>query len=228
MSRHFGSLFALDDVSFSMAAGDFLVIVGPNGAGKTTLVRTLARLARPSSGTVLLTGDDWLAAPAGRQVEVGVVSHATFLYDGLSALENLVFYATLYGVKDPERSARQALEDAELGNISERRAGTLSRGQAQRLSIARSALHDPRILLLDEPYAGLDPHAASRLGVALGRLRSAGRAIVLTTHDLARVPAAVTHYLVLVAGRVADAGEWSTLAEGELADRYARAVARTE
>jgi heme exporter protein A len=228
VSRHFGSLFALDEVSFSMDAGDFLVIVGPNGAGKTTLVRTLARLARPSSGTVRLTGDDWLAAPAERQVEVGVVSHATFLYDGLSALENLVFYATLYGVKDPERSARQALEDAELSSLSDRRAGTLSRGQAQRLSIARSALHDPRILLLDEPYAGLDPHAASRLGVALGRLRSAGRAIVLTTHDLARVPAAVTHYLVLVAGRVADSGEWSTLAEGELADRYSRAVARTE
>jgi heme exporter protein A len=88
-----------------MAAGDFLVIVGPNGAGKTTLVRTLARLARPSSGTVRLSGEDWLSAPAERQVEVGVVSHATFLYDGLSAFENLVFYATLYGVEDPERSA---------------------------------------------------------------------------------------------------------------------------
>lgn len=212
----------------SISAGDFLVIVGPNGAGKTTLIRMLARLTRPTRGTIRLGGEEWWSAPAARQGDVGVVSHATFLYDTLTAIENLELYARLYGLSSPRDRATEALDEVGLSNIASQRAGTLSRGQAQRLSIARASLHQPRILLLDEPYAGLDPHAASRLGEALARLRSDGRAIVLTTHDLTRVPDAATHFLVLVAGRVADSGPWRDLEADPLTERYARAAARLE
>lgn len=188
----------------------------------------LARLTRPTSGTIHLDGEEWWSAPAARQGDVGVVSHATFLYDALTAIENLELYARLYGLPSPRARAAEVLEEVGLSSIASQRAGTLSRGQAQRLSIARSSLHEPRILLLDEPYAGLDPHAASRLGEALGQLRSDGRAIILTTHDLARVPVAATHFLVLVAGRVADSGTWRDLESNSLADRYSRASARME
>lgn len=210
-------------MSFALAPGDFLVVVGPNGAGKTTLVRTLARLARPTTGRILLDGEDWLAAPPGRQREVGVLSHTTFLYDGLTALENLRFYATLYGLTDRERRARSALAAAGLEDLAGRRAGSLSRGQAQRLAIARAVLHEPRLLLLDEPFSGLDPHAAARLSEALSSLAATGRTILLTTHDLARVPAAATRWLILVQGRVREEGAWPDSSR-TLAEAYDRAA----
>ncbi|MGH7557038.1 MAG: heme ABC exporter ATP-binding protein CcmA [Gemmatimonadota bacterium] len=223
LSRAYGAVRALDEVSFVLDEGELMVVVGPNGAGKTTLVRTLARLARPTAGAVRLGGEDWLDAPASRQREVGVLSHATYLYDRLTAMENLRFYARLYGLADPDRRAREALRSAGLGGLAERRAGTLSRGQAQRLSIARAIIHEPRLLLLDEPLAGLDPHSVKRLIAALGDLRSAGRAILFTTHDLARVPGAATRFLILVDGCAVDSGRWEVATDG-LAERYERAV----
>ncbi|MGH7570715.1 MAG: heme ABC exporter ATP-binding protein CcmA [Gemmatimonadota bacterium] len=224
LSRAYGVVRALEDVSFVLDEGELMVVVGPNGAGKTTLVRTLARLSRPTAGAVRLAGEDWLSAPAARQREVGVLSHATYLYDRLTALENLRFYARLYGLADPDRRAREALASAGLDELADRRAGTLSRGQAQRLSIARAVIHEPRLLLLDEPLAGLDPHSVKRLVAALADLRSAGRAILLTTHDLARVPGAATRFLVLVNGSAIDSGPWKEAATDGLAERYERAV----
>lgn len=225
LSRAYGHVRALEDVSFGLDEGELMIVVGPNGAGKTTLVRTLARLSRPSSGTVRLGGEDWLRASAERQREVGVLSHATYLYDRLTAIENLRFYARLYGLADPERRAREALDEAGLNGLADRRAGTLSRGQAQRLSIARAVLHEPRLLLLDEPLAGLDPHSVNRLLGALAELRSAGRAILFTTHDLARVPGSASRFLVLVDGRAVDSGRWTEASPDGLAERYERAVA---
>lgn len=198
--------------------------MGPNGAGKTTLVRVLARLARPTAGRILLDGEDWLAAPPERQSEVGVMSHATFLYDGLTAAENLRFYGRLYGLDDPDRRAREALAGAGLEDLAGRRVGSLSRGQAQRVAIARACLHAPRLLLLDEPFTGLDPHAAGWLGTALAALAASGRTILLTTHDLARVPLAATRWLILVAGRIRAEGKWGGLPAGALAEVYERLV----
>ena len=109
LTRAYGAVRALDEVSFSLDQGELLVVAGPNGAGKTTLVRTLARLSRPSAGTVRLAGGDWLDAPAVRQREVGLLSHSTYLYDRLTALENLEFYARLYGLSDPQARIRSAL-----------------------------------------------------------------------------------------------------------------------
>ena len=211
-------------MSFSLDQGELLVVAGPNGAGKTTLVRTLARLSRPSAGTVRLGGAEWLDAPATRQREVGLLSHSTYLYDRLTALENLEFYSRLYGLADPQARIRSALEKAGALDLADRRAGTLSRGQAQRVSIARAILHDPRLLLLDEPHAGLDPHSIRRLNDALADLRTAGRAILLTTHDLARVPESAARFLILVEGRVVDAGRRDDARNG-LERRYERAVA---
>ncbi len=228
LSRAYGAVRALEEVSFVLDQGEMMVVVGPNGAGKTTLVRTLARLARPTAGAIRLGGKDWLEAPAARQREVGVLSHATYLYDRLTAIENLRFYARLYGLPDPERRAREALESAGLDELAERRAGTLSRGQAQRLSIARAVLHGPRLLLLDEPLAGLDPHSVKRLIAALADLRSAGRAILFTTHDLARVPGWATRFMILIDGRAVDAGSWGDASPDGLTERYEHAVAEQD
>jgi heme exporter protein A len=221
----YGARFALDDVSFDLEAGEFLLVLGPNGAGKTTLLKLLARLARPSAGRVWLGGEDWLAAPAERQREIGVLSHASWLYDDLTALENLRFFATLYGLPDADPRARRALATVGLEDAAERRVGHLSRGQAQRVSIARAILHDPGILLLDEPYAGLDPRAAARLSDSLDAVHAAGRTVVLTTHDLARAPSAATRYLVVVEGRTRSEGR---LPAGDLDAMYERAVAEAE
>jgi len=209
-------------VTFTLEEGGFLVVLGPNGAGKTTLLKTLARLIRPSAGSVSLDGEDWLAAPADRQREIGVLSHATYLYDGLTALENLRFFGTLYGLRAPEARAREALATVGLEGAADRRVGHLSRGQAQRVAIARAVLHEPALLLLDEPYAGLDPHAAARLSETLGALHAVGRTVVLTTHDLARAPTTATRYLVLVEGRTRSEGR---LPAGDLESLYERAVA---
>jgi len=222
LTRTYGPLVALEDVTFSLEAGEYLVVLGPNGAGKTTLLRTLARLIRPSAGRMWLDEEDWLTAPAERQREIGVLSHATYLYDGLTALENLRFFGTLYGLPDPETRAREALATVGLEAAADRWVGHLSRGQAQRVAIARAVLHDPGLLLLDEPYAGLDPRAAGRLSDALARLARAGRTVVLTTHDLARAPAAATRYLMLVEGRARSEG---ALPAGDLEALYESAVA---
>lgn len=221
LTRTYGSRFALDDVSFALEDGGFLVVLGPNGAGKTTLLKAIARLIRPSAGRIWLDGEDWLAAPADRQREIGVLSHATYLYDGLTALENLRFFGALYGIRDSEARAREALVTVGLEAAADRRVGHLSRGQAQRVAIARAVLHDPALLLLDEPYAGLDPRAAGRLSDALGALHAAGRTVVLTTHDLARSPAAATRYLMLIDGRARSEGRFPV---GDLDSLYERAV----
>ena len=202
-----------------------MVIAGPNGAGKTTLLRILTRVLRPTAGSVRLDGADWLRAPQARQRELGVLSHETFLYDRLTAAENLRFYATLYGLADPAARATAALAAADLIDCTEQRAGTLSRGQLQRLAIARATLHEPRWLVLDEPYAGLDPGAADALSNRLAALHGGGRTILLTTHDLSRAPAAASHFLLLAGGRVRDAGAFGDVPAVELASRYDRALA---
>ena len=225
LTRSFGARPALEDVTLSLEPGAFLVVLGPNGAGKTTLLSILARILRPHEGRVLLDGEDWLAAPPARQREVGLASHATFLYDGLTAAENLAFYAVLYGLADADGAARRALAEAGLDALADRRAGTLSRGESQRLAITRALLHGPRLLLLDEPFAGLDPAAARRLGDTLTEVHRGGRTVILTTHDLARAPQAATHVLVLADGSVRAAGPLAAMTAADLEEAYGRALA---
>jgi heme ABC exporter ATP-binding subunit CcmA len=200
--KRFGPVVALAGVDFSVPAGTVLAVLGPNGAGKSTLLRLLAGLARPSAGRVRIGADggDDRRQMRGR---VGYVGHATFLYGNLSARENLIFAARLYGVAEPARRADALLAEQGLEALAARPAGSLSRGQAQRLAIARGLVHDPPVVLLDEPFTGLDPTSADRLGARLRALAAAGRAVVLVTHDLAQAAALGDRALLLVRGRVA-------------------------
>jgi len=221
LEKRFGRLVALAGVDLAVEAASVLAVVGPNGAGKTTLLRILAGLARPSAG--------WVRVGEGRpdrramRGAVGYIGHATFLYPALTARENLVFAARLYGVPDPARGADALLEELGLAAVAERPAGSFSRGLAQRLAIARGLVHDPEVVLLDEPFTGLDPGAADGLGARIARMRAEGRAVVLVTHDLAQAAALADRSLLLAGGRVVHAGERASAAELASAWQAARA-----
>jgi heme exporter protein A len=199
LGKRFGAVTALTDVGFAVAAGEVAAVLGPNGAGKSTLLRLLAGLARPTSGAVRFAGG---VEPRRARGRVGYIGHATFLYPALTARENLVFAARLYGVSDPAARAAALLTELGLDGVTDRAAGTFSRGLAQRLSIARALVHDPALVLLDEPFTGLDPLSADRLAARIEQLRDAGRALVLVSHDLARTASLADRVLVLRLGRV--------------------------
>ena len=182
--RDFGGLRAVDGVSFQLQPGELLTVFGPNGAGKTTLLRMLGGVMRPTSGHVRVAGEP--ADTKGRdwRHRVGVVSHQSLLYGPLTITENLLFYGRLFGLTDlktriPERLASLGLSDRARTPVRE-----LSRGLKQRVALARALLHDPEVLLLDEPYTGLDPHASSVLREQLSSLKNGRRTVVLVTHNL--------------------------------------------
>lgn len=199
LCRRFGARTALHPLDLELEAGRMLAVLGPNGAGKTTLLRLLAGVMRPSAGEVQLR-DPRAARPAGRRACTGLVGHAPFVYDALSVRENLEFAARLHGLKDARARAARMLKDFELEAAAERPVRELSHGLTRRLGIARALVHDPPLLLLDEPFSGLDPHAAQRLAERLQALVRAGRSLLLVTHDPARAVAADSA-LALVRGR---------------------------
>jgi heme exporter protein A len=199
LARRFGPVVALHPVDFELAAGRVLAVLGPNGAGKSTLIRLLAGLARPSEGSVSIGGSDGEDRRA-RRARVGLVAHETLLYPALTARENLEFAGRLFRVADPAGRADELLGRFELGPAAERRVGTFSRGTAQRVAIARALMHDPQVLLLDEPFSGLDARSAELLEALLRGL--AGRStVVLASHDLPRSARLADQGLLLVAGR---------------------------
>ena len=199
--RSFGTRRVLEEVTFTLDRGRVLAVFGPNGAGKTTLLRTLAGALRPHGGQVRLDGRS--RADAGRSWfrRVGVVSHATFLWERLSVRENLETYAALFGVPNAAARIRDRLAAAGLAERAEQRAGALSRGLKQRVAITRALLHDPELVLLDEPFAGLDAAAAARLRQDLEALRDGHRAVILVTHDLREGRALADESAVLSRGR---------------------------
>lgn len=174
---------ALDSVDVKLNEGDFLTLFGPNGAGKTTLIRILATLTRPTRGRVLVGGLDVRECTAEVRRRIGVVSHQTFLYRDLTAEENLLLYARLYDLADAAARVREALQWVALRHRAADPVRTLSRGMQQRVAIARAVLHDPLILLLDEPYSGLDQRAAAGLTRILEDLAVRGRTVLMATHD---------------------------------------------
>lgn len=206
VSKAFGARKALDDVTFSLPQGAFLSVFGPNGAGKSTLLRVLSTLARASAGTVRVMGVDAAEEPDQVRGMIGVVSHQAMLYPDLTAEENLVFYARMYGVADPSRRAREMLKRVELDHRRFDAVRTFSRGMTQRLAIARALLHDPAVLFLDEPYAGLDPRAVEVFDGLIEEVRE-GRTFVMVSHDLRRGFAACSHALLLARGRAVAFGE---------------------
>ncbi len=199
--RRFGGVRALGGVSLAVAPGELVLLLGPNGAGKTTLLRTVAGLARPSSGRVTVAGRDVHREPEARGA-LGFLSHNALLYDDLTPRENLRFAATLHGLDDAERRIDAALAAAALVERADRPVRGFSRGMLQRLALARALLPDPPLLLLDEPFTGLDLPSADALRHRLASERAAGRALVCGTHGPEELWALATRVVVLVSGTV--------------------------
>ena len=202
LSRHFGRRRALSRVTLDCRAGEIVGLLGPNGAGKSTLLAIVSTLARPSSGSVLYggrTADD--IGPPLRS-RIGVLSHDLHLYSELTAHENLVFFGRLYGVSSPEGAAATALERARLSERGGDIVSQFSRGMRQRLALERALLHNPRLLLLDEPFTGLDDASTSALIERLRELRAAGCLTLLATHDLDVAEAILDRAVILQDGRL--------------------------
>ena len=201
LSKVFGNRKAVDNVTISVPKGAFLSIFGPNGAGKTTLLRVLSTLSRATSGTATLMGVDLKEDPDRARDHIGLISHNSMLYPDLTAEQNLMIYARLYGVVEPEARVLDLLEAVELKHRRLDVVRTFSRGMTQRLSIARALVHDPDVVFLDEPYSGLDPHAVEIFDELIEQQRE-GRTFVMVSHDLQKGFAMCTHALVLAKGRV--------------------------
>ena len=200
--KSFGSKAALRGVDLDVAEGESLTLVGPNGAGKTTFIRVLATLTRPSKGSVRVAGCDITRQGSEIRRHIGLVSHQTFLYGDLSAEENLRFYGRMYDVPELEPSIRSLLQRVGLEHRRLDLIRTFSRGMQQRLSIARALLHDPALLLLDEPFTGLDQRAMEMLREVLTDLAGKSRTIVMTTHNLERGLEICDRAAILANGRI--------------------------
>jgi len=195
VSKDFGRIIALRGVTFAVQSGEFVSVLGRNGAGKTTLLNIISGISRPSDGSVKLFGTD----PNDRvnKAQLAVISHEMFLYGNLTALENLEYYSRIYNVPDAKNRIDTVLQDVELKHRRFDLVATYSRGMTQRLTIARALLHEPSLLLLDEPFTGLDQHAIGMLITLLKKQKELGRTILLTTHDLHTAAILSDRYLVI-------------------------------
>jgi heme exporter protein A len=194
---------ALRKLDLSIAKGEFVALLGPNGSGKSTLLRLLASLSKPTAGTIRIGGWELPDEAAAVRAQIGLVSHKPLLYDNLTARENLDFFAQLYNL--PEREARI---NAMLARVGLAKRGndlvrTFSRGMLQRLSIARALLHDPHVLLLDEPYTGLDQDASLILDDLLRAAHADGHTIVMATHQFDRAIMLSSRVIILARGQIA-------------------------
>lgn len=202
LTKVFGRNYALQGVDLKMMPGDFLTIVGPNGAGKTTLIRCLAALTKPSSGSVLLGGQELGNGAAELRRSIGLVTHQPMLYDSLTAAENLRFYGRMYDVPRVEERVQQMINYVGLRHRLHDPVRSFSRGMRQRLSIGRALMHAPRVMLLDEPYTGLDYQATEMLRSLLQEMADAGPTVIMTTHNLERAVDGEGQLAILVRGRI--------------------------
>ncbi|HEY2982438.1 MAG TPA: heme ABC exporter ATP-binding protein CcmA [Anaerolineales bacterium] len=222
--KRFGLRTVLRSVDFTVQPGEFVALLGPNGAGKTTFLRILASLARPSAGEVRVAGLRLPDQAADVRARLGVVSHLPLLYGELSAQENLRFYGRMYGVPRLEERVAEILHMVALEDRREP-VRAFSRGMQQRLAIGRAVLHDPEVMLFDEPYTGLDQAAATMLDGVLRSVAARGRTVVMTSHDLARAQSLATRFDVLAHGVIAASATRKQAAGQGLARIYERALA---
>ena len=202
--KFYGDYPALRDIRLEAAAGTCLALIGRNGAGKTTLLRILGGFSRPGRGSVRICG----AAPrdTATRRRIGFIGHGISVYDELSAIENLMLFARLYGLKEPRKAATEWLERTGLDRVAGGLVREFSRGMRQRLAVARAFLHDPSVLLLDEPFTALDDRAIAVLQRLLREGLAEGKTIVMSTHQLREALELATHVALLNRGQVAFSG----------------------
>lgn len=219
LTRAFGGRRAVDGVSFTLGCGECLAVFGPNGAGKTTLLRVLAGLLKPTAGSARIGG---VALPGGPEVRavVGLISHASMLYAALTARENVELAARLYGVRDARTAAERALSRMRVLERAESPVRSLSRGLQQRVSVARAMVHEPGVVLLDEPFTGLDAAGAAALTATLVELRSHGAALLMVTHNIEEGLSLATHAAIMRDGRFVRLEKSEALDTGTYAAGY--------
>jgi heme exporter protein A len=223
LTRTFGARPVVKDVSLELCEAECLALFGPNGAGKTTLLRLLTGLLRPTSGTAKVNGFP-LRGDATARAQVGLISHQSMLYGALTVRENVELAARLYAVPDAAGAAERVLRSMRVLERAATPVRALSRGLQQRVSIARALVHDPRVLLLDEPYTGLDAHGAAALTDTLERLRAEGATLVLVTHNIAEGLAVATHAAVMHGGRLLRLERRDAVDTASYADEYRELV----
>ncbi len=220
LTKRFGYKKALNRVYFRVKTGECIALFGPNGAGKTTLIRILSSLMRPTSGEVRVAGYDARSEGEDLRRIIGVISHNTFLYDNLTAFENLKFYGRMYDVNNLKERILDVLELVGLKGQIYDMVQTFSRGMQQRLSLARAILHEPAVLLLDEPYAGLDQNGIKILKGILEDFRKGGRTTIMTSHDLQRGLEMCSRVAILHSGIIVYNEDISRIVRGDFQQLY--------
>ncbi len=222
--KRFGLKTVLRGMDFQVQAGEFVALIGPNGAGKTTFLRILASLSRPSLGDVRIAGHRLPDQASAVRRRLGVVSHQPLLYGDLTAEENLRFYGMMYGVIDLDQRIVEVLNL--IGLTARRRdlVRTFSRGMQQRLAIGRAVLHDPDVMLFDEPHTGLDQDASAMLDRVLQEVAARGRTVVMTSHDLARAADLASRFDVLSRGLITASVQRSEIDSNNLLAFYRQAI----
>lgn len=223
--KRFGMKTVLRGLDFDVQPGEFVALLGPNGAGKTTFLRILASLSHPSLGEVRVAGYRLPHQAAAVRARLGVVSHLPLLYGDLTAEENLHFYGRMYGVPRLDERITEVLEMVGLESRRRDLVRTFSRGMQQRLAIGRAVLHDPDVMLFDEPYTGLDQDASAMLDDVLRSVAAQGRTIVMTSHDLVRAEDLATRFDILSRGAIAASASRRQLSKTNLLAFYKKALA---
>ena len=224
LTREYGTVVAVNGIDLELRAGDFLTIFGPNGAGKTSLLSLLGGRLRPSGGEVYVGGDRLDFGATGWRSRIGVLSHQSFLYAHLTVAENLRFFGTLFGLTDLDRRIPERLAQVGLADRADFKARQLSHGMRQRAALARALLHDPELVLLDEPYTGLDPYASSVLRDVLSSLKDGQRTVVMVTHNLTQGLELSNRIAIQVRGRFAWYGMRSEVRPEDFEHFYHRVV----
>ena len=226
VSRTFGRRSVLDKFDIAVGDGEIVALMGPNGAGKTTLLRILATLLEPSSGEVLVQSKRVFDDPVGARRAIGFIGHSPYVYDDLTALENLAFYSSMYDL--PRSGFREAgtamLARVGLSHRIHDRAAVFSKGMKQRLAIARALLHSPSVLLLDEPFSSLDQKGVDILSQILLEEKERGRSILFVTHDVQRISLLATRADIISRGRIGRSYDSQAISRGELDSGYRTSI----
>jgi heme exporter protein A len=222
LTKVYGPQVVLRDLEMDLSWGDFLIVFGPNGSGKTTLIKVLATISRPTEGEVMVAGFDLKRNPAAVRRNIGLVAHQPLLYGDMTGIENLRFHGRMFGLSHLEERIEKAADLMGATSFLGRKASILSHGMQKRLSLARAILHDPPILLLDEPETGLDQEALEMLGQMMGSGERGRRTVLMVTHSVERGLALGNQVAIMTGGKIAFHGDRSNVDEDMLKSTYSR------